>query len=951
VVEEVDARLAASGGLSFDTLLTTTLEQLQQRPALVEQVRQQFAVALVDEFQDTDPVQWDIFRLLFGPGAPSSTLILVGDPKQAIYSFRGGDVYTYLRAKEDAETTTLTVNQRSDERVVRAMNALGTGEQFGNDRIPYVPVTSSPRHRGRELLDHSGAPMPGVQVRCVVDATGEGEDVATATVRSWIAKDLADQVVALLNGPEDAGGTGAFVQHDDEPPRPLRPGHIAVLVAAARESDQLVTELRARGVPVVVRAGDNVAGSPAAEQWRTLLHALDRPADTRRALAAALSWFIGWTAGDVAAAIGDEDVATERLAALQVSLRHWATVLNEQGVPALFETVRRSEHLLGRLLLHPLGERNLTDLEHVAELLHAAAPARRGVSASHALGLLDTLSATASDDVARDAAQRRIESDAEAVQIMTMHGSKGLEFPVVLLPGLWSGGTRTEAKAPFSFFDEETDERVLEVGKLLKAHRDLCDGADDVFRATLEQKCGDQHRLTYVAMTRGAHLTVVWWPPQVNPKTHAELTGLGRLLFGAEGAGPAELVATSFGPAAADAVRSRVETRGASDAVGVVEVPLPLAPVLRRFVDPSVVAGRSPLVVASVGRPLARDTYKWSFTQLSNAIVGPGARFADGDAADEFAADRGAGDEPADAAAAGPVDHSALGAGWELPPVLDGVGSGTSFGTMMHELFEHLDFTTADVPAVAAEWLRTQQKFRVSDEQVDRIPPDVERVLETPLGPHFGGLRQRDLGTADRLNELNFFFPLAGSSASGGPAAGSVAARRIGALVHDYLDAADPLRPWAAQVARGLSHVNLSGMLNGSVDLVLRTTVEGQEQFSVVDYKTNRLTSRGDEPCLADYRPEVLPGHMAHSHYPLQSLLYSVVLHRYLRWRLPEYDPDLHLGPVGYLFVRGMVGAHAPVDPDTGVPSGVFSWPLPPGMVPALSDLLAGLAPDEGVRR
>jgi len=113
----------------------------------------------------------------------------------------------------------------------------------------------------------------------------------------------------------------------------------------------------------------------------------------------------------------------------------------------------------------------------------------------------------------------------------------------------------------------------------------------------------------------------------------------------------------------------------------------------------------------------------------------------------------------------------------------------------------------------------------------------------------------------------------------------------------------------------------------------------------VVAYKTNRLTGRGDTPRLADYHPDRLPKAMAHSNYPLQFLLYSVVLHRYLRWRLPDYSPDLHLGPVGYLFVRGMVGPDTPRSASTGVPAGVFSWPLPTGLVPALSDLLAGLEP------
>ena len=145
-------------------------------------------------------------------------------------------------------------------------------------------------------------------------------------------------------------------------------------------------------------------------------------------------------------------------------------------------------------------------------------------------------------------------------------------------------------------------------------------------------------------------------------------------------------------------------------------------------------------------------------------------------------------------------------------------------------------------------------------------------------------------------------------------------------------------------LALGLAPIRLHGFMNGSIDLTLRYDLNGATRYSVVDYKTNRLTVPGAEPVLADYHPDRLPAAMAHSNYPLQALIYSVVLHRYLTWRLPGYTPEQHLGAVGYLFVRGMCGSDAPRDA-SGVPAGVFSWVLPGGLVPALSDLLAGLAP------
>ncbi len=931
-VAEVDLRLAQSGGLSFDTLLTTALSALASQPEVAEQVRRQFDAALIDEFQDTDPVQWDIFRLLFGQPGSGST-ILVGDPKQAIYSFRGGDVYTYLSAKEHADLLTLDTNQRSDMEVVQAMNALGEGEQFGESGIDFHVVNWSPRHTGRRLAGADGTSLSGLEVRCLVDpAVVDREEFDGPSARERIAADVADRARDLLMTCSIEAGGGAT--------RPLRPGDIAVLVGGKFEADAIVNELRRRKIPVVVRAGDNVADSDAADAWRTLLFALDRPNDVRRALAASLTWFFGWTSDQLVAALDDAaDGGTEELAGLQTTLLEWSAVLNELGMPALYASARRAHDMLPRMLRDPLGERNLTDLEHLAELVHAGATGRRGLSGSTALALMDNLRGTQADDVASDAVQRRIESDAAAVQIMTIHGSKGLEFPVVLLPGLWAGSTRVKGASPFSFYDRSSGRRVLDVsrGKQIEVgprggikEVDIPDFAPRDL--TTSQNCGDQHRLTYVAMTRAAHLTVAWWSPVSTMVP--ERTGLARLLFGGGASDAAEAVDLPSPGQTVQHLVDRMVERGASEVVRVSEVRHPLVPTTV-YEPAEPLSGPSPLDVSRLAALPHRAAHRWSFTQLSNAVSDAAGRHAAGDQTDELSPDRRAGDEhdladlpPAVTVPDGPDDWFAL-------PVLEDLGSGASFGNLVHELFEHLDFAAADPSAAITEWLHAQSKFQISAEQFQRLPQELVQVLRTPLGLEFGDLCLADLSPADRLNELRFYFPLAPD--------GVAPARQIGSLVADFLAPDAPLRDWAESLARGLRRIDLHGYMNGSIDLTLRYEVDGAVRYSVVDYKTNRLTSRGDDPRVADYHPDRLPAAMAHSNYPLQFLLYSVVLHRYLRWRLPDYSPDLHLGPVGYLFVRGMVGSDTPRSTTSGVPAGVFSWPLPTGLVPALSDLLAGL--------
>ena len=190
-VVQVERRLQSSGALSFDSLLTEVRDALQASPTVPAEVRAQFDVALIDEFQDTDPVQWEIFQTLFGAGT-GTTLVLVGDPKQAIYAFRGGDVYTYLAAQETATTLSLGTNQRSDATVVHAMNVLAAGQQFGDERIAYHQVDATDRHGNRALL-LDGQVAPGLEVRLVVEREAVGkEKLAADPVRERIAEDLGD---------------------------------------------------------------------------------------------------------------------------------------------------------------------------------------------------------------------------------------------------------------------------------------------------------------------------------------------------------------------------------------------------------------------------------------------------------------------------------------------------------------------------------------------------------------------------------------------------------------------------------------------------------------------------------------------------------------------------------------------------------------------------------------
>jgi exodeoxyribonuclease V beta subunit len=228
---------------------------------------------------------------------------------------------------------------------------------------------------------------------------------------------------------------------------------------------------------------------------------------------------------------------------------------------------------------------------------------------------------------------------------------------------------------------------------------------------------------------------------------------------------------------------------------------------------------------------------------------------------------------------------------------------------------------------------------------VDATPEDLATALlpmhDTPLGPLAPGMTLRQIGLRDRLRELDFEFPLAGGDLRDGAAGPTITLADVGRLYAEHVPADDVLASYATRLHTGaLAAQSLKGYLTGSVDAVLRLP---GGRFVVVDYKTNWLGEPEKPLTAGDYTRARMADAMLHSDYPLQALLYCVVLHRFLRWRLPGYDPAQHLGGVVYLFVRGMCGPDTPVV--DGHPAGVFSWQPPASLVEAVSNLCDGAAP------
>ncbi len=518
---ELKARKDRAGLMTFDDLLTR-LDDTLHGPAGeigVRRLCERYRVVLVDEFQDTDPIQWSILRRAFAGGG--STLVLIGDPKQAIYAFRGADVYAYLEAAQEAsQRPTLDTNWRSDQGLIDAYDALFGGAQLGHEGIVYLPVHATEANQRPRM---AGTPLrirvvhrdePSLQLT-------RGGYANIGSAREHVAKDLAADLVKLLNAEPgierraEDGRTLASVK--------LRPGHVAVLVQTNRTAALIRDALEEVEVPAVINGAGSVFGTDPARDWLRLLEALERPTSSLRARAAALTPFLGWSAERVATAGEDE------WEAVHLRLHDWASVLRLRGVASLTETITLAEGLPQRILARVNGERALTDLRHVAELLHAAATAEQ-LGPTALVGWLRRRIAEAGQDTGDEDRSRRLESDEEAVQVLTVHRSKGLEFPVVYYPYLWEPSFIPKG-VPVAFHDPGAgDRRTIDVGLEgpdFDAHK----------RQELIEQRGEDLRLAYVALTRAQHQAVVWWATAWNSRESA----LGRLLFAraADGTVPA----------------------------------------------------------------------------------------------------------------------------------------------------------------------------------------------------------------------------------------------------------------------------------------------------------------------------------------------------------------------------------------------------------------------------
>jgi exodeoxyribonuclease V beta subunit len=709
--EALTERKRRSGQQTYDDLLIELARALQGPggDSLADGLRSRYRAALVDEFQDTDPLQLGIFTRVFG--AAEQPLIFVGDPKQAIYGFRGADVFAYLAARRQADAGyALLENRRSDASLLNVFNALfDRARPFLLDALPFDAAVPARMQRRELRIDDGAAPFTLWTFQKPAEAKSLSKEIAQPRVSEAVAADIVRLLGLAAQGRATRDG------------RPLAGGDIAVLVRTRRQGEMVRQALARRGIASVALGGGSVWHSEEAEEVERLLLALAAPSREGLVRAALATVLLGADAAALAAWADDGSARLERFHDDHLLCR-------ERGFMAMWRRLLRREQVVARMLARPDGERRLTNYRHLAELLQEAEHA--GALDLAGLARHVARQRNCPDGPEAEESQLRLESDAQLVRIVTIHAAKGLQYPVVYCPFLWEGKKRDAADWPVHAHDADSGQACLDFGSpridALRRQAELEDAAEEL-------------RLAYVALTRAEHRCIVVWAKA----NMSERSPLAWLLFGPreDGAGdPRAELADRLAQADEAALQAELDALAARLGASLRVAPLPAD----GTVAPSAPEAHPAL---EARRFAAAIPASWRISSFSSLA----ARLAEAEAPDH------------DAVAAPPAEPGAV----SPAPTFSGIHAfprGTRAGSCLHALLERIDFqslaTTGQSAAAALEEFGYAPEWRPALERM------VADVVNAPLDG--SGLTLADVTRAERLVELEFTFPLGSAAARQG---------------------------------------------------------------------------------------------------------------------------------------------------------------------------------------
>ncbi len=875
LAKELPLKKQARNVQYFDDLLLRLRHALLRNGGkdLTAALRRQYKAALIDEFQDTDPVQYAIFSEVFRN--PGNVLFLIGDPKQAIYSFRGADIFAYLTAGVEVDFVyTLTANWRSDPILIKAVNTL-----FSVRRAPFVfpEIAYRDASPGRDTFDNE-LMINGTcnqKMRCwFIDYRGE-KPLSRGMVRPRIAKAVAAEIEKIILAGREGNATIGKTA--------VQPRDIAILVRTNSEAALCRSALAELNIPAVLHSSESLFSSHEALEMERFLLAVAFPDRHDLMLAALATDMIGCDLSMLNALKTDEVKWQE----WQEKFLRYRELSKKTGLLRMIRLFIDREGVRERLLSFADGERRLTNTLHLAEALQ-----KEWSGKNKAIDVLLRWLARKIDDPAGEEHQLRLETDSAAVVIVTIHKSKGLQYPIVFCPFLWGGFREPGAPLFYHGFD-----RVP-----------VCDLGSDEYAVHLRQArkelLAEEIRLFYVALTRAINsCTFVWgW---INKSG----TSAPAYLFHGENDNNCEDIVLalekSYQSLSGDLVYARMHEIAEASKGAIELLPMPEG------------CGKQVLSLPSAETNLSSRRFdgvidrSWRVASFSHLAEGAGT-------ADDY--------PEYDLERCSQTLHPERGENRdEADPVLN-FPTGTLSGVLLHEILEKYDFAGGDDPACAAVIALKLRENGFNPELKDTVLEMIRRVINHPLtiidsklcfpgiskdfisgqlkgkrGDSNNGLSIRpdvihlyNIKNEQRLNELEFYFPLQ-----------NLTVRRLtdifiaGGVFPDTPiseDTANFQSCFSASVRR-FQFEPLRGFMKGFIDMVFKW----KGRWFLVDWKSNFLGKSRH-----DYNREKLPAAMLEHHYIVQYHIYLIALHAYLRLRQPGYDYRSDFGGVFYLFLRGM---------------------------------------------
>lgn len=818
----------------FDDLLIMVQKALNQEQdnTLAARIRYHYKAALVDEFQDTDLIQYEIFTTIFSD--EEYPLFLIGDPKQAIYSFRGADIFSYINASRYAQNKyTLYKNFRSTPAMITAVNSLFSDVRhpFIFKEIPFVKGAAGDQDEPRIEID-----KPSMTLWYI--SPDSGRRITVPEIVDNIVDAVTSEITALLRGVENN----------------VTPADVAVLVRTNRQAEKIKASLSAVGMPAVIYSAGNVFDSEESYELGLVLIAITDPTNPGTLRAALATEMMG----RFAEAIDDYQAPHLSLEERTESFVRYHRLWREHGFMIMFRNFLNTEDIRTRLLSLPNGDRRLTNVLHLAEILHKA-------SMDENLGITALLKwfivQTDADTPRKEIHQLRLESDEDAVKVITIHKSKGLEYPIVFCPFAW--GASQVTGTDFRFHDSDADKHVtLDLGSPdLETHR----------IAAQNELLAENLRLLYVGLTRAIRRCYLVWPKLKSTDTSA----LAYLIHGhrrehseetMDVVGSLKRAISTLGPEAFKTDLERLVERS-KGSISMEKLP---EKVISSIPQPIVL--QEDLQLKKFERTIDKQ---WRISSYSALVSGrtPDHELPDRDEIES---------ENAEILSDSRVTNEDRNI-FAFP-------KGAVSGLFFHDLLEYLDFGNQD-PGYQKELVASKLSAYSFDESwVDTVVETLDNVTQVALPGASPNLSLSRVDPVHQVREMEFFFPLK-----------NITPKRL-ASIYSIDPDQDYLNGFSDQLKR-LTFAPVKGLMKGYIDLLF--AYEGR--YYVVDWKSNYL---GDS--LANYASTRLVKEMHQAYYVLQYHLYVLASHLLLRMRLPGYNYARDFGGVFYLYLRGIQAQEGP---------------------------------------